>query len=221
MSVSDRALLAVRLELGGLARSILLKSDVSAFGAQGVELELDLLLRTGRPQQVLEITTPEVGGSLGAQKYHWTLAQAYLAVGNYEAADRELGEMVGPGGNMMHPKAVSEQVTGVVGKSVLDVQPSAAEWYNVLWLALSRADLQAQVMEMTRTLGQQANMVTLRAIMAMEAGNMILAHEQLRNALTYSPSRWGNGQLEFNGKRIVWDCLGLMEPFIKSNPQTR
>ena len=221
MSVSDRALLAVRMELGGLARSILLKSDVSAFGAQGVELELDLLLRTGRPREVLDITTPDVGGSLGVQKYHWTLAQAHLAVGNYEAADRELSEMVKLDGKELRPEAVREQVAGVVGKSVLDVQPSIAEWYNVIWRALSRADLQAQVTETARTLGQQANMTALRAIMALEAGNIAHAHRQFRNALTYSPTRWGNGQLEFNGRRVIWNALGLLEPFAKSNHQTR
>lgn len=220
MSISDRALLAVRLELGGLARSILLKSDVSAFGAQGVELELDLLLRTGRPREVLDITTPEVGGSLGVQKYHWTLAQAQLAVGNYEAADRELKDMVELAGNVMLPEAVGEQVTAVVGKSVLDTQPSIAEWYNVLWLALSRADLQTQVSEMARTLGQQANMVTLRAIMSLEAGNVTQAREQLRNALTYAPRRWGVGQLEFSGRRVVWDALSLLETFQQSNSRT-
>lgn len=211
MSVSDRALLAVRLELGGLARTILLKSDVSAFGAQGVELELDLLLRTGRPREVLDMTTPEVGGSLGTQKYHWTLAQAHLAVGNYEEADRELNEMIGMGGTLIRPEAVREQMTGVIGKSVLDVQPSVAEWYNVLWRALSRADLHAQVSEMSRTLGQQSNMVTLRAIMAVEAGNIALAREQFRQALTYSPSHWGDGQLEFSGRRVVWDGLRLLD----------
>lgn len=210
MSISDRALLAVQLELGGLARSILLKSDVSAFGAQGVELELDLLLRTGRPQDVLEITTQEVGGSLGDQKYHWTLAQAYLAVGNYELADRELNEMVEQKGSL-RPATVREQIAAVVGKSVLDTQPSMSEWYNVIWLALSRSDLQAQVTDMTRLLAQQANMTTLRAIMAIEAGQIPLARQQLQAALSYSPYRWGSGQLEFNGRSISRECLRLLD----------
>jgi tetratricopeptide (TPR) repeat protein len=220
MSISDRALLAVQLELGGLARSILLKSDVSAFGAQGVELELDLLLRTGRPQEVLDITTPEVGGSLGDQKYHWTLAQAYLAIGNYELADQELNAMVEQNGTL-RPSTVREQIAAVVGKSVLDTQPSSVEWYNVLWLALSRSDLQAQVSEMTRLLGLQANMITLRAIMALEAGNIPHARQQLNAALTYSPYRWGNGQLEFTGRPIVRDCLRLLDQGADTTSSTR
>jgi tetratricopeptide (TPR) repeat protein len=221
LSVSERALLAVRMELGGLARSILLKSDVSAFGAQGVEMELDLLLRTGRPQEVLDITTPVVGGSLGAQKYHWTLAQAHLAVGNYEAADQDLIDMVGQGGSVLLGEAIAEQVAGVVGKSIIDAQPSVVELNNILWLAFSRADLQAQLTEVARTLGQRANMVTLRAVMAMESGNTALARQLFRHALTHSPRRWGSGQLEFNGRRIAWDALELLESVSQSNPSRR
>ena len=48
LSVVDRAYLAYNKGLIGKARDLLLQSDVSAFGSRGMELELKLLLRTGR-----------------------------------------------------------------------------------------------------------------------------------------------------------------------------
>ena len=53
-SVSDRRGDCGPARTGGQARDLLLKSDVAAFGVAGTELELDLLLRTGRPGVVLD-----------------------------------------------------------------------------------------------------------------------------------------------------------------------
>src|SRR5262249_62361665 len=55
----DRAMLAFQKGLAGKARDLLLESDVSAFGAQGTAMELELLLRTGRVKEVRDWTTPE------------------------------------------------------------------------------------------------------------------------------------------------------------------
>jgi len=56
-SVGDRADMAVQRGLAGEARELLLRSDVSAFGKPGMELELDLLLRTGRPEECMRSAT--------------------------------------------------------------------------------------------------------------------------------------------------------------------
>jgi tetratricopeptide (TPR) repeat protein len=207
-SVSDRALAAVQLQLGGMARDLLLKSDVSAFGAQGVELELDLLLRTGRPHDVLQWTTPEVAGSLGAEKYHWALARAHLAVGDYEAADRDLAAMAESDARPRPPEAVSEEVAAVVGKSVLDGVPRTGQLDQHVWQTLSTADLLNRVTEITRTLSRQANMTTLRGVVAMEAGNVPRAREAFADALTYS----SGGQFEFGGRRAAAAGLDLTSP---------
>ena len=209
-SVADRALLAVQLELGGLARELLLGSDVAAFGAKGTELEVDLLLRTGRPEDVLAWTTPEVRGSLGDRMFHWTRAQAHLAVGDYDAADQELREMVGPEGEPSDPADVGVEVAARVGKSVLDAQPSGGQLNQHVWHALSRADLQRLVSEVARTLGLHADMITLRGVMALEAGNIDRARAAYQSALVFSPDRRGWGHLEFNGRRIATDGLALI-----------
>ena len=211
LSVSDRALLAVQLELGGLALSLLLKSDVSAFGAQGVELEADLLLRTGRPHDVLDWITPEVRGSLGDQKYHWSRAQCHLAIGDYDSADRELGEMVGPDGRGTLPFAVGTEVAAVVGKGILDAQPSGGSLHDVVMHVLSRADMQRRIAETAQSLGLQSNMVALRGMAALEAGNVTRARQHFQSALTFSPHRWGGGQLEFSGRRAARHALGRLD----------
>src|SRR5258708_32453230 len=66
----DRALLAKKKGLAGKARDVLLESHVSAFGPKGMQLELGLLLRTGRARNVWEWTTPEHKSDLGAPSDH-------------------------------------------------------------------------------------------------------------------------------------------------------
>ncbi|MBO0699311.1 MAG: hypothetical protein J2P46_13020, partial [Zavarzinella sp.] len=59
LRVLDRAARARDLGLVGRAMDVLLNSDISAFGAAGMHLELELLLRTGRVREVREWTDPE------------------------------------------------------------------------------------------------------------------------------------------------------------------
>jgi tetratricopeptide (TPR) repeat protein len=212
-SVSDRALLATQMELGGVARSILLKSDVSAFGQSGVELEVDLLLRTGRPREVLDWTTPEVRGSLGDQKYHWTRAQAHLALGDYAAADVELADMIGPGGRMAAATSVGLEMAPVVGKNILDGVPKGGVLADSTWFMISRLDLERRAIELAQTLTLQANMVTLRGVIAFEAGSTDASRAHLTQALSLTPTRYGSGQLDFNGRRVAWDLLSLLDSF--------
>ena len=210
-SVTERAQLAVQMELAGLALDLLLKSDVSAFGTEGVKLELDLLLRTGRPHDVLKWTTPEVGGSLGGQMYHWTLARAHLALGDSEAGDRALAEMIGLGGDLGSPAAIGQEVGAVVGKGVLDALAASGHFDQMVWQVLSRADLEQRVDEVSQTLTLQANMVTLRGLMALEAGDTARARDTLRAALRYSLDHSGGGQLEFGGRRVAVAALGRLD----------
>ncbi len=210
-SLTERAQLAVQMELGGTARDLLLKSDVSAFGTDGVKLELDLLLRTGRPDDVLKWTTPEVGGSLGDQMYHWTLARAHLALGDYESGHRELVEMVGTDGSLGASGGVVEEVASVVGKGVLDGVSGSGHLDQLVWQAISRADLQQRVDEVSQTLGLQANMITLRGVFALEAGDTRRARDTFGAALVYSPNPWGGGQLDFSGRRVARAALALLD----------
>src|SRR5262249_26793163 len=80
--VLQRALLAREKGLAGLARDLLLESDVSAFGFEGMLLQLELMLGTGRARDVRDWTAPEQKAALGSA-YHWLRAQAMAALGEY------------------------------------------------------------------------------------------------------------------------------------------
>ena len=210
-SVGDRATMAVRRGLGGEARDLLLKSDISAFGTQGMELELDLLLKTGRPEEVVEWMTPELRNSLGAFTYHWFRAQAYLALGEYTAADTELLACAEADGQFPLPAQVGTEVAGVVGKSLLDEQPGVYSAPRVIMRTLSEFDFRTRMSQIGQRLSRAAEVMVLRGLIALEAGTIDRARDSFRAALTYCPDRWGGGQLDFNGRWVAWECLGLIE----------
>ncbi len=211
LAVSDRAMLAVRRGLVREARDLLLTSDVAAFGAQGTDLELGLLLHTGRPGEVLDWMVPELTGSLGDFTFHWLRAQAQSALGNYEAADAELVDLIGLVGGLPSASLLGSEVGGLVGKSLLDQQPGGFSIAQLISGALSRQDLAGRVLEITDGLKRQADVYVVRGLIALEAGNIDRAREAFREALQFSPNRSGGGQLDFNGRRVAQACVALID----------
>jgi tetratricopeptide (TPR) repeat protein len=211
VSVSDRAALANRRRLGGTALDLLVKSDVAAFGVPGTELELDLLLRTGRPREVLDWLTNEVRASIGDFSYHLLRGQAFAALGDYAAADAELAEVAVPGGGLPDPGPVAEAVAGLVGKVLLDDKPGQTDLSAVAWRVLSRADFQNQLIDLTGLLSRQGDAMVVRGLVALEAGAIDAARTAFRAALTFAPHRLGGERLDFNGRPIAWDALGMID----------
>ena len=87
-----RADLAWRLKLGGKALEILLASERGAFGDQGMEKELNLLLQTGRIKEAREWLSPQDEEALGSFKYHGLqcLFGAALDIGRRAGAEAVL-----------------------------------------------------------------------------------------------------------------------------------
>jgi tetratricopeptide (TPR) repeat protein len=210
LSVSDRAVSALRRGLGGEARDLLLKSDIAAFGSVGMELELDLLLRTGRPETVLEWTSPEARATLGEFAYHWLRAQAHLALGNYDAADEELSGAIGPRGRMPDWEPVAREVAGLVGKAVLDDELGGTYLPQLALAAFNRAGLRDRVGDISEKLSLTAEVTMLRGLAALEAGRVDRAGSYFRAALDFSPDVWGGGQLDFAGRHVARQCLALL-----------
>ncbi len=209
LAVGDRAALALERQLAGAARDLLLKSDVSAFGTPGLEMELDLLLKTGRPEDVLAWVTPEMRGAQGDFAYYWVKAQANCALGEYAAADAEFGQMIGPGGRP--PEQVAADVGVLLGKALLDRSPGAASAPRLAIQTLTDYDFRTAVARYGTQLGRLSDVLVLRGLVALEAGDVAGARAAFRAALAYSPSRWGDGRLEFNGRWVAWECLGLLD----------
>ncbi len=116
LSALDRARLAARNGLTGQALDILLQSDVSAFGAAGIALELDLLLAVGRVTEAREWLAPEHKKAIGAGAYDWFGIQSTAAIGDYAGASAIL-------------------LNQIVTSSKPDVLMSAAELYGAIKLA--------------------------------------------------------------------------------------
>jgi tetratricopeptide (TPR) repeat protein len=210
-SVGDRAIQAERRGLGGEARDLLLKSDVSAFGTIGMELELNLLLRTGRPDTVLEWLTPEVRASIGESNAQWMYAQALAAAGEYNAANDELLLLVGSNGRLPSADLLGREIGLRVGKAVLDEAIGAQTPPQAAILAVNRSDYLGQIDGMTRAAGRSADVTVVRGLIALESGDIDRAAEALRHALSLSPQRSGGGQLEFKSRPIARQCLSLIE----------
>jgi tetratricopeptide (TPR) repeat protein len=86
LSALDKARLEARNGLTGQALDTLLQSDVSAFGAPGIALELDLLITVGRVQEAREWLAPEHRKEIGAGAHDWLSIQAAAALGDYPTA---------------------------------------------------------------------------------------------------------------------------------------
>src|SRR5207247_679347 len=71
LSVSERAQQADRFGLPLQALDLLLNNDVAAFGAQGMELEIELLLLVGRLHDARAWLAPDHENLLGARTYGW------------------------------------------------------------------------------------------------------------------------------------------------------
>jgi hypothetical protein len=206
--VADRARAALQRGLAGQARAILLESDVSAFGAEGTELELELLLRTGRADDVRDWAASELKGSLEAASYHWLRAQALAAIGEYAAADAELVDLAGEEG------PTTEQTAGVfavlTGKALLDEQPTGFGLPALVSRVFTRFEFLSAVRQEAAGLAQRSDAAVVRGLLALEAGEVDRARAAFRAALKYSTVSPAGGGLVFDGRQVAHDGLMLL-----------
>jgi hypothetical protein len=101
--VMEKARIALELGLGEKALQALLDSDSLEFGKEGALLELDLLMRQGRLDELREQLAPEkedirkqlpedMNSSLGAGSYETYRMLLAVAEGDYKEADAQLEE---------------------------------------------------------------------------------------------------------------------------------
>lgn len=221
MRIFDRARLAAHKGLAGKARQILVGSDVAAFGPQGMALELDLLLRTGRAKAVREWTDPEQAAALGLANFHWLRAQAFAASGDYALADEELTQLAAGG---QDPKALPPRAL----LAVLVSQYAALEgrvWETSLGelvrRVVVRSFFQDRVDQLTGKVRQAADVMVLRGLLALEQGRMDDAEAALRVALVHwradaaaghaAAGEGGAGGIDFHGRVIAEGWLRKLQ----------
>src|SRR5262249_47200683 len=212
LRVFDRAELARQRGLGGRARDVLLESDISAFGAEGMALELQLLLDTGRAKEVREWTDPGQKEDLGPS-YHWLRAQALAAEGDYALAEDECGQLAGEGPGIMtvRPQAA---LAGVIGHAVLAEQPGPGSLGSPFIRVWSQAALRTRLANFTRNVRQEADGEALRGVLALEAGEVAEAAVAFRAALAVwkdeASAATGAG-IDFSGRAVAQGCLTWLE----------
>jgi tetratricopeptide (TPR) repeat protein len=218
LRLGDQALLASRKGLAGKALALLLKSDVSAFGKEGMVTELSLLLTTGRPTDVYEWTGPELEAALEPQPYHRLRAQALAASGEYERAEEECDALARvilpppePGQQGGGPR---EAMAVLIGKTVLDEQPAPSA--TVLELPAKilelprrhkdRADIKNNIMHLAGVLRAEADVKVMRGVLLLEEGRVSEAKAEFEAVLRL----WGDEEkansgagLEFGGRPVA------------------
>jgi tetratricopeptide (TPR) repeat protein len=209
LSVVDRAYLALDKGLAGKARDLLLESDVSAFGARGMELELKLLLRTGRVKNVAEWTNSAQEAVLGAPAYHWLRAQAFAASGNYALAEEECARLA-PSWVLGDPdgEQYREALAVVIGRRVLDEFPGGVP-YQYRW-PFGRAEFVRSVETLSESLKKEANILVLRGLIDLEEGEVDEAGDAFHVALDLWRDEAAGGGMDFEGRVVAQDCMNWL-----------
>lgn len=213
----ERADMASRNGLAGKALEMLLGSDRSAFGVEGMKLELELLLAVGRAHDVLSWLSPEDESALEPLTYHWLRASALAATGNYTRAEEECDEAaralaLRPGSP--EPVRLRENVVLMIGKLFLDGSISQGLTSSIFFARLNREMLHRKIQETLQKLRNQADLTALHGLLALEEGEMAEAKSAFRAALGLrkgqsvkdSDSLWN-----FNARILAQDCLNLLE----------
>lgn len=214
--VGDRAELAARRGLAGEALRTLLESDVSAFGTQGLRLELRLLLGMGRAQEVIDAMEPDQQAVLGTPTYYWTRTQAWAALGDYESALEEALRLAHPaGGDESSAEAERAIISLLVSRAVAEGLPLGKSAPTALIAAQQQVDLLDRAVAVVTRSRQRADAYVLRGLLALEAGQLETAQAAVGKALAWSgsPSQDDDSsQIDFRARpvaRTVWSWLTL------------
>jgi hypothetical protein len=209
--VIDRARQAVQMGLPARALKLMLKSDLSVFGPQGMSIELDLLLWAGRAKEAREWLTPEHQSVLGSMLYHEVRARLGAAVGDYAEAERDMQANIA----LLERRAdkrgparlqAAQYVTNALGQVPMleGTPPVVLKMEFVRYLSLTEAN------RLFAGLREAADVDVLRGLLLLESGQTEQAAAAFRRALAVwksaAAARSGAG-LNFSGRRIAQDYL--------------
>jgi len=205
--------------LAGKALSILLSSDVAAFGREGMALELELLLHTGRVQNVRTWPDPEnAKGYLGAEQYLEMQLQLEAASGNYQQAEAYLREMIENLHAVKGPRSDGLSIHGeasvAAARALLFAQPYDGYIPVLFRTTFLYPSILQQTAELTGAMRREADLKTLRGMLAVEYGAIDQARKDFQDALAL----WGDaatakagGGLNFPARPIAQDGQKLLD----------
>jgi tetratricopeptide (TPR) repeat protein len=164
---ADRAAFALSRGLAERALQLLLDSDVAAFGDEGVMLELGLLLDLGRADEARDWLTKDYRGRFGPERYHLFRAQATAAVGDYRAADDELGRAAASRDPVGADRVIALQVSRMLAEELVsDIHPVSRVFREI-----NQTVRLEQVLQAGADLRAQWDLAVQRAWLRFEAGD--------------------------------------------------
>lgn len=236
-SVLEQAVLAQQHGLGRKALDILLASDVAVFGARGTEMELDLLLTSGRIRDAREWMTPDQGAELSEENYHRFRILLAASEGDYSMCQEELDRLAAP---FERPIVVvfdawkvgplvreQTEVAGEKPRNTLNVSARQAlslkvvqllldlplQRQSILWSLTTQVE-KVGFLERLKTIfsniRQQAQLDVLRGVLALERGEVPQVESFLRRALSVWQSDRDTalgGGLDFDGRHTAQAML--------------
>jgi hypothetical protein len=215
--VAQRAQRAAELGLHGEALDLVLGTDVAALGNDGLQLEVELLLFTGRSAEVLDWVTADHRAALGPVTYHWSRARASAATGDYAEFDAQMRELAEFLGTVTPPGGAREELrthlTRGLGRAILLRGISPAGPGDVLMTGLARSEVLDQSVRFTGLLVQILKSEVLRGLLALESGDTRRAGDLFRSAVRIwgSPQQVAQGEgIDFPGRRAAEEALGLL-----------
>jgi hypothetical protein len=213
--VLEQARIAYRKGLKGKARDLLLDSNVAAFGAEGMKLELDLLLETGRAKEVstwLLEPTVQAEVRLGPLNYHMLRVMALAASGGYGEAEEECNQLArsltsdAQGQEMRLRELMAVYTSQEIMESPFGRESVPA----FIWRQIRHDNFLRNLKAVSLMLKRRADVTVLRGLIALEVGDVAEAEIAFREALLL----WGDeanaasgGGLDFNGRAAAQGYL--------------
>ncbi len=198
--------------LAGKALSILLSSEVAAFGREGMALELELLLHTGRVKEVREWPDPEGARDfLGAIPYLEIKVQLEAASGNYQQADEDLAELAAVFQTVTDPAGDRLTVRGEIAvaatRAILFAQPFDGFPPVLTRTTFTYPSIMEEMAAVAGNMPREADLTTLRGLLALECGQTDQARGEIHHAL----SLWGNEAMAAGGGGINFPARGIAQ----------
>jgi hypothetical protein len=213
----ERAIQAFRSGLAAKALELLLESDRSAFGDDGMKLELELLLAVGRARDVQEWLSPDDENTLTPLSYHWLRVRALAALGDYTRAEEECDESARALAripDVTEAMRVREGLALYIAKLVLDVNLAPEGSLSNALAKINQVKGAEIIEDLVQRLKQQADFTALHGLLALEEGEIGEAESAFRAALSLrkgqtakdAPSNW-----DFDARSLALDCLRWLE----------
>ena len=217
LKVADQARAALDKGLAATALQVLLEADVSAFGAEGMLLELELLLATGRVDEVRNWMAEN-------QKPFLQRLQLRLVTGAHAGSDgrlRRCGREPGvasragsyPWGRGRPSVEMRERHGSVAGRP--DRQRAVAgRLQSRARSTATVAIVPAARLRHRRALGSESDIAVLRGLLALESGEHGPGDRALPRS-AWDLGRWHGGRpgrIDFPGRPAAQTCLDWLTP---------